>query len=846
MKTTLLPPLEAEKPIAQPAAQPRWIWSSDTGDYHVWCWARRRFHLDESSASALLEITADLRYDLWVNGKWVGFGPPRYHYETPTLDRYDLTPWLEVGESNTLAIRVYSLAGAPISSCMPRRGALWCRLTLGKQRIVSDENWRMCRDRGYAQEAARKGSDQPPNEVYDARQGLGPAWERDYEDRDWPTAQALEVEPYPFEPRDIPHPTLIPAAPERALESGIMKTAGPYAQEPIGRVATHLAQATLFPARRRFLLPAPGSAHLPATPRGSNQASYLVWDLGKLWTGYPSLTASGEEGTIIDLCYAEHLSEGRVDPMKGRMHYFDRVILGKGELNHTITWPKCARYIMAVAHGGAANVEFRWFRSAYPVIREGMFASSSPALDHAVEISLHTVELCMEDSYLDTPWRERGAWLGDDLIKARVAYAYFGDLALARRFLLHHARGQEANGQMKGKYPGNTTSHVSTWTLAYPPSVLEYCRESSDWELARGVWLNIVGLMSWVLALRNTEGLLEAPATFVDAETNRYNFIDWAPIDLRGANAAWNAFGYQALRCAAELASQIGKDEAAREWTSHAETLRHRFQHYFWDQERGIFCNGRLDGKPIRRWGSHENVLALLFDLATDEQKQSLTQKLEVEGWDSIFIAHDHDYDEELPGYGKISTVSLALSRYRWPDEKMVPIGTPYFAMYQLEAWCREGRMEEVQRYIDRHWGEFARQGGSSVWETWDRQQSLSHAWSCAPAVLAQRWMAGVRWADARGTALTILPNPGTLTFLRVRVATRHGIVQVEWREGTLLIDLPQGLRAEAGLPTASAQAQLLLDRQPIPARECHATGRRYLTTSLTAGHHELTLLPSA
>ncbi len=58
---------------------------------------------------------------------------------------------------------------------------------------------------------------------------------------------------------------------------------------------------------------------------------------------------------------------------------------------------------------------------------------------------------------MDTPWRECGSWLDDDLIKAQTAYAYFGDHNLARRFLIHHARGQRPDGMLHGKYPGNIT-----------------------------------------------------------------------------------------------------------------------------------------------------------------------------------------------------------------------------------------------------------------------------------------------------------------------------------------------------------------------------------------------------
>lgn len=49
-------------------------------------------------------------------------------------------------------------------------------------------------------------------------------------------------------------------------------------------------------------------------------------------------------------------------------------------------------------------------------------------------------------------------------------------------------------------------------------------------------------------------------------------------------------------------------------------------------------------------------------------------------------------------------TVSLARSRYRWPDDHMVPLGTAYFAGYMLEALCQCGLFAEAQSFIEHCW----------------------------------------------------------------------------------------------------------------------------------------------
>ncbi len=835
---------EREHPLSGEAADrraPSWLWCGDTGDdRHVWAWARRSFHL-EAVADAQLAISADLRYMLWVNGRRVGFGPPKFHAGTPTVDRYDLTGFLRAGR-NVIAVQVYSLGPEKISSCSPQRGALWADLSIGALRVISDSQWRMRKDPGYRSLGVARRGTQPPNECYDARRGLLRPWETDYDDSDWPPAAVLSSDPVlAMEARDIPPMASERFLPDRLLEQGIATFSRPISGYPLSEMALAINQATLRPDRTRRARPLPGGlSNTRYQVRGdalaAHEAVYLIWDLGRIWSGYPTLRVSGSPGTVLDISYGEHLMNGRVNPAKSRMHYFDRLILGDSPVEYRVTWPKSARFIQLHVHGGSAELEeVAWERSTYPVVRQGSFASSSGVLDQAVAISLHTVQLCMEDSYMDTPWRERGSWLGDDLVKAQVAYDYFRDYALARRFLLHHARGQRANGMLQGKYPGNVTSNVSTWTLRFPSSLLEYCTASGDWSLARELWPKLERLVDWIASLQTPPGLFQAPPASVTAHSNHYNFIDWAPIDQRGINSAWNAFAYEALRCVETMARRTGRNADAERVADLRASVRAAFCKRLWDDRRGIFVNGLVDGVQSERWGCHENYLAMLYRLASDEQAARIIGRLKQEDLFTTFEADLANCEVELPGLGKIPTVSLALSQYRWPASAMVPIGTPYFAGYMIEALCEGGMVAEALRFIETRWGEFSRQGGTTVWETWNAEQSHSHGWSAIPAIFATRTILGVRLSES-DNAWEILPSVACLKTFRGRVATRLGVVQVEWDGTALSVDIPEGGDFFAGLPERPGAA---LHVNGLPATHVVSRQRNraaYLAVRLPAG----------
>ncbi len=831
-----------------------WIWTADDpGDAHVWVDARRRFEFVRPS-EAVIEICADLRYFLWINGRAVGFGPPKFHWETPTVDRYEIGSLLRKG-TNLVAVRVYSHGGMRnLSSCMPQRGALRAAILTGGAAVVTDRSWEVRRETAYASKTATRGECQPSAEWFDARKAFPPPWVEGGAGGGWqPAVEILEISPnVRFELRDLPLFGWQAHAADRLLEKGLARFENGLVPEEMDHASREIAAARRSPdrdGRVEILRGKGGDADrvvLNAEGLASNEGVYARWDFGRIWTGYPVLRIEGVPGTVVDVSYAETLKGGRLDPTKHGMNYVDRLILGNLPLEHRITWPKCFRYLQVDVRGGRAEVETPVLeRSAYPVERRGTSSSSDPALDQAWEISAHTVELCMEDGYMDTPWRERGSWLGDDVPKMLANYAVFGDFALARRFLLQHSRGQLPTGQMAGKYPGWKTSRVSTWTLTFPVSVREYVRHSGDREFAVEILSVIERILGWMEQYRLPEGVYGNLPLEVTAETNIYNFIDWAPVDTSGANAAWNAYAWQCLNAAAHVARVAGKEKFARTCESRASELGHAFGKLFWDEERGVFVNGWREGRRLARWGCHENYLAVAFGMVDSVRRDRIVARLKQEDLLAVFKPRPGDYDEIIPGIDGNAMVAIALNRYRWDDSKMVPLGTPYFAWFALEALFELGMAEAALAMIGKHWGEFSRQGGTTVWETWGKDSgSLSHGWGCAPAIVLGKYILGVKLSEDPAVDVEILPQSGGLEWAKGRVNTPKGVVQVAWKRDRggwrLEVDAPKDCGIRAGLPCGEGMA-LRVEGSPRQGGALHSRhGGSYRLVDLPGGRHTL------
>ncbi len=94
-------------------------------------------------------ITADSRYRLWANGQPVARGPARCYPHAQSVDRLDLTPYLQAG-ANVLAVQVYQPGYSHFAYVHRANAGLLAYLECdGEPALVTDVDWRMRRDLSY-------------------------------------------------------------------------------------------------------------------------------------------------------------------------------------------------------------------------------------------------------------------------------------------------------------------------------------------------------------------------------------------------------------------------------------------------------------------------------------------------------------------------------------------------------------------------------------------------------------------------------------------------------------------------------------------------------------------------
>lgn len=169
---------------------------------------------------AILHITADSRYILYVNGEYLGQGPPRSWPQYYSFDTYDLTPYLRRGE-NTLAVLVQHFGEGNFQYMLGPAGLLvQLEDDQGRVILLSDESWRWSIEPSIQRVVPRISVQLPFEEQVDGR--LIDGWTQPgYDDSAWQPARIVGPATMPprvrLEPRDIAFLTLEPVSPERVV-----------------------------------------------------------------------------------------------------------------------------------------------------------------------------------------------------------------------------------------------------------------------------------------------------------------------------------------------------------------------------------------------------------------------------------------------------------------------------------------------------------------------------------------------------------------------------------------------------------------------------------------------------
>ena len=339
----------------------QWIGPDGPNAPNSWACFRHAFRLETVSPQLLGRIAADSKYWLWTNGQLVvregqlKRGPtPRDTY----CDELDLAPYLRQGE-NIIAILVWYFGRNGSSHRSSGQGALLFEASAGEVKLASDSSWRA---RLHPAFGPSENSNPALSEwpiVFDARRDL-PGWTRPgFDDSAWPRAVALGTPP---------------CAPWNRL---------------FRRPIPFWDDSEILPFQNQAALA------LPFAGGGT-----LVGELCQNQQVLPYLKVKAQAGREIEIQVERHPFSSRYTTRAGEQEW-EVPAWGNG---HSV------RYSIPE---GVTVLDVGYRETSYPARACGTFSSSADWMNALWKKSVTTLRVCMRDSFMDCPDRERSPWPGD-------------------------------------------------------------------------------------------------------------------------------------------------------------------------------------------------------------------------------------------------------------------------------------------------------------------------------------------------------------------------------------------------------------------------------------------------
>ncbi len=722
----------------------------DYGVYHF----RRTIDLPAVPGSFVIHVSADNRYQLFVNGQLVSLGPARGDVNHWNFETVDIAPYLKPG-SNTLAAAVWNFAShAPLAQMSYQTGFIVQGNSAAEAIVNTGDVWRVLPNPAYTPVAwgpVAKFENWwyfvvgPSDDVDAARYPWG--WQLGgYDDKTWLKPRVLSQGKVDGVSGDV-HWNLTP----RTI---------PVLESRWQRFRTVRRQSDGIPEATGLLT---GKSDV-TIPSGTTVS--LLLDQGELTTAYPRLTVSGGRDGLVQVSYAEALfdannKKGNRNDVEDKtlLGYYDRFRPDGGSQREFMPlWYRTFRYVRLDVQTGAQPLVIHRFDSrftGYPFEEKAGFASSDSSLAEIWNVGWRTARLCANETYMDCPYYEQLQYIGDTRIQALVSLYVAGDDRLMRNAITQFNQSRIPEGITQSRYPSELVQLTPTFSLAWVLMVHDYWMHRPDDAFVRQFLPGIRGVFDWFETKITAKGMVR-PLPYMDFIDSKYPLDRIAAAGGQEGMAVNTLFMAHALDRAAPLFERFGKPGEAAYYRQLSERLKKATRRHCYDAKRQLFSD--TPGK--RFFSQHATVMAVLADAIPANQQPALLER--------------------------------ALS-----DTSLIPSET-FFQFYNAQALQKTGLAD---RYIPglKPWRNMLAQGLTTFAEWEMNPRSDCHAWSASPNYHLLSLVAGIMPASPGFKTVRIQPALGSLTRLECAMPHPNGNIALSLRRNgkagiTGEITLPPGL----------------------------------------------------
>lgn len=499
----------------------------------------------------------------------------------------------------------------------------------------------------------------------------------------------------------------------------------------------------------------------------SPSGNAIVFDMGGKKLARFAVEYEAPAGTCIDVVFAEDMNGKKANALKRAGIYTGFRHIARQGHNYFETFRPYGFSLVQLNvtgnKGHAVHIKrVEAISQVYPFRKQGSFECSDPMFNAIWELGWRTLRVCSEDTYTDTPFRERGLYAGDALPEFAITLATSGDPRLIK-YSIDVFQDKYSNLFYEG-VPENPDEQglISDFPLITLLFYSWYVHYTGDKEFAQKHYEAYKHLVNYYLALRRDDGLIYHPRAF----------IEWTTIDKNARLSTMHALIAESCRQLSYVSDLLGKAEDkqvyAQKYNDLAEFVRTRF----WNEEEGAYRDGFNAEGPIDNYFPNSSAWPGLWDITTKEQEERLR-----------------------PFYAKALSDIGNINRQR--------LTTPYGSFYLLGSLYKHGNEDIAEAFMRKYWSPMILKYDDTAWENFGSEGigTLSHAWSGGPTFWLTTKALGVDLGFPNRfnpDTLLVAPQSATLSWARGTVPHPRGLVSVEWRiwGNRLLVEceVPQGL----------------------------------------------------
>ncbi len=739
-----------------------WITSSgsknQSNNYGVFLF-RKNFDLNKQPQDFIIHVSADNRYEFFVNEKYIGSGPARSVPEHWNFETYNIASYLKTGR-NTLAVKVWNWGKYLPWAQTTLRTALLVQGNTANQHIANtNASWKVREEKAYTffnytEDEFHHSTGIGPCEKIDGNEMLWDWNSINFDDSQWVEAKNLmKALPCKLAAKDT-------------TTWGLTPRNIPQMDKQIVRL-DHIVRSKGIEVGNDFCK---GNASFTVP---ADSKAVILFDNKTLTVVHPQLEVTGGKGTKIKLIYSEALYNDQSqktyrDSLQGMQikGYYD-IFLPDGK-NRTFQplWNRTYRFVQMEITTGKNPLtvkNYQGLSDVFPFELKADFKSSDPYLEKIFKVGWRTGRMCALENYVDCPYYEQLQYFGDLNVSNPITVLLSGDTRLVKSAILQGKYSIADENLTKCAAPARGAKIIPFFSVAWIGMIHNYWMYTADKEFVEKLVPEIEGIMQWYKSKLNNQSML--------GPMPHWNFVDcteawpWAPeknsicepIGTKEGNSSILTLQFvYGLQITSKMFNQLGMYEKATEYQNSAKKIKKAVYEACWDETKQLIA----DVPDKTSFSQHANIFAALTGTIPDKQVDDVLLNL----------------------YKRTDVICASTQFQAYFHQALVKYGLGDKYLTHLNIW---------KKMID--WG----------FTTFPEYPELNnrsdcHAWNAYPAYEFFTIICGIQNVAPGFTKAVIAPHPGNLQWIEASLPWKKDkiTVKMEQKAGEYIwnIYIPKGL----------------------------------------------------